>query len=133
MSVALGVGVDDALAGQSVPPCAAGLLEVALQALAHGEVDHVAHIRLVDAWDWEREVEENERRKQGPQGRSVSVSLHGAMASRSRLQRCTQRPRGGPPPHSPMPNAMVATTTATSPSRQRFCTRVRCLGVMPAW
>lgn len=33
---------------------------------------------------------------------------------------------------TPMPNAMVATTTRTAPVRQSFCTAVRCLGVMPA-
>ena len=33
----------------------------------------------------------------------------------------------------PMPNAMVATTTWTSPLRHAFCTSMRCFGVIPAW
>ena len=34
---------------------------------------------------------------------------------------------------SPMPKAMVATTTWSAPLRHWFCTWMRCLGVMPAW
>ena len=32
-----------------------------------------------------------------------------------------------------MPNALVATTTSSSPAMKAFCTRSRCSPAMPAW
>ena len=66
-------------------------------------------------------------RRRGPRGRSPG----------SRRRATRRRRRGGPSARSalstPMPNAVVATTTSSSPSMKRSCDASRSAPRMPAW